>query len=253
MNTPRLIGVLITLALLGSPVNAATVTFAALDPVFLSNANAVPLGTISQQTLFYGPAGVTGVEGASEVTDVPVANQSVGATLSFLSGPVDFILTTNDVPGATFVWNDTEPVVAINPLFAESLSIGDIDNEEDDDFKILFLDDNVYGVNFQVIDNGRFTNELLTVELVNGETFTIDTFSSIVSSTGPSQIDDYGIMSIGSGIRSIVFDEDSFGDDIGLRYIQAATISAVPIPPALWLFGYGLLGLIVIARRKKAA
>jgi hypothetical protein len=29
--------------------------------------------------------------------------------------------------------------------------------------------------------------------------------------------------------------------------------NAVPIPPALWLFGSGLLGLIGIARRKKAA
>jgi len=31
------------------------------------------------------------------------------------------------------------------------------------------------------------------------------------------------------------------------------TMTAVPIPPALWLFGSGLLGLIGIARRKKFA
>lgn len=30
-------------------------------------------------------------------------------------------------------------------------------------------------------------------------------------------------------------------------------ISAVPVPPALWLFGSGLLGLVGIAKRKKAA
>jgi len=29
-------------------------------------------------------------------------------------------------------------------------------------------------------------------------------------------------------------------------------VSQVPIPPAIWLFGFGLLGLIGIARRKKA-
>ena len=29
--------------------------------------------------------------------------------------------------------------------------------------------------------------------------------------------------------------------------------AAIPIPPSLWLFGSGLLGLIGIARRKKAA
>jgi hypothetical protein len=29
-------------------------------------------------------------------------------------------------------------------------------------------------------------------------------------------------------------------------------IQAIPVPPALWLFGSGLLGLVGIARRKKA-
>ena len=33
----------------------------------------------------------------------------------------------------------------------------------------------------------------------------------------------------------------------------AATVPPVPIPPALWLFGSGLIGLAGIARRKKAA
>lgn len=37
-------------------------------------------------------------------------------------------------------------------------------------------------------------------------------------------------------------------DSVSLRLEQ---VSAVPIPPALWLFGSGLLGLIGVARRKK--
>ena len=32
----------------------------------------------------------------------------------------------------------------------------------------------------------------------------------------------------------------------------SATVTAIPIPPAVWLFGSGLLGLVGIARRKKA-
>ncbi|MDX2487444.1 MAG: VPLPA-CTERM sorting domain-containing protein [Gammaproteobacteria bacterium] len=49
--------------------------------------------------------------------------------------------------------------------------------------------------------------------------------------------------------------------DVGLRNSQSAvysiaydnfTITAVPVPAAIWLFGSGLIGLIGIARRKKA-
>jgi len=39
----------------------------------------------------------------------------------------------------------------------------------------------------------------------------------------------------------------------GLAGIQLLQISSVPIPGAVWLFGSGLLGLVGMARRKKAA
>jgi len=42
----------------------------------------------------------------------------------------------------------------------------------------------------------------------------------------------------------------NFDDDTGLT---AASISNVPVPAAVWLFGSGLLGLVGISRRKKAA
>ena len=42
------------------------------------------------------------------------------------------------------------------------------------------------------------------------------------------------------------------GDRIGLGEI-AFSVSEIPIPAAVWLFGSGLLGLIGVARRKKAA
>jgi hypothetical protein len=45
--------------------------------------------------------------------------------------------------------------------------------------------------------------------------------------------------------------QDNIGID-NIRFGQNPP-AAVPIPPALWLFGSGLLGLIGIARRKKAA
>ena len=36
-------------------------------------------------------------------------------------------------------------------------------------------------------------------------------------------------------------------------WFDNVTVGAVPLPPALWLFGSGLLGLIGVARRKNAA
>ena len=35
-------------------------------------------------------------------------------------------------------------------------------------------------------------------------------------------------------------------------YIRTADAAVIPVPAAVWLFGSGLLGLIGIARRKKA-
>jgi len=42
---------------------------------------------------------------------------------------------------------------------------------------------------------------------------------------------------------------DSFLDNISIT----ADVSSVPVPAAVWLFGSGILGLIGVARRKKAA
>jgi hypothetical protein len=42
-------------------------------------------------------------------------------------------------------------------------------------------------------------------------------------------------------------------DNMGAWAVHDGNISAVPVPAAMWLFGSGLLGLIGMARRKKAA
>ena len=38
-----------------------------------------------------------------------------------------------------------------------------------------------------------------------------------------------------------------------MSHITAYSVSAVPVPAAVWLFGSGLIGLVGMARRKKAA
>ncbi len=46
--------------------------------------------------------------------------------------------------------------------------------------------------------------------------------------------------------------DNGFVSNGGGYYIDNVSISSVPIPAAVWLFGSGLLGLVGIARRKKA-
>ena len=67
---------------------------------------------------------------------------------------------------------------------------------------------------------------------------------------------------IAGGFSGLITDEAimsaeitcTFNNDFkcGVYDIQFGTVSPIPIPPAVWLFGSGLLGLIGIARRKKA-
>ena len=43
-----------------------------------------------------------------------------------------------------------------------------------------------------------------------------------------------------------------FSDNVGLDNIQFSQVSAVPVPAAAWLFGSGVLGLVGVARCRKA-
>jgi hypothetical protein len=58
-----------------------------------------------------------------------------------------------------------------------------------------------------------------------------------------------GVAAAGSGVAL----GTQFTVDLGGQLFQGTVTSVVPVPPSVWLFGSGLLGLIGIARRKKAA
>jgi len=67
-----------------------------------------------------------------------------------------------------------------------------------------------------------------------------------IKSTGEVIIDDYNLADA---------DEHAVGgiyDYVAVTWLVARPV-VVPVPPAVWLFGSGLLGLIGVARRKKAA
>lgn len=69
----------------------------------------------------------------------------------------------------------------------------------------------------------------------------VDQTASVLTLSGT------GILS-GNAFESTVVDWDFSGNVTGSSY--SMTVTAVPVPAAVWLFGSGLLGLIGVARRK---
>jgi len=92
-----------------------------------------------------------------------------------------------------------------------------------------FIDQSVF------INNGLDQNAVgsLTFDLVDGMDF------YVVASMGASAQNGFADASNTLTMQ--------FVDDTGL---VAASVSAVPVPAAVWLFGSGLIGLVGIARRK---
>jgi hypothetical protein len=74
---------------------------------------------------------------------------------------------------------------------------------------------------------------------------------------GSFQLFTLTFMTLGTGTSPIgisVFDlGDSIGDPLAVGAINTGSVTVVPVPAAVWLFASGLLGLIGIAKRKKAA
>jgi len=87
-------------------------------------------------------------------------------------------------------------------------------------------------------------------------------FNTFFGAAGDFDIMDINFTAVGSGVSNLALSESSlwvFADDLGGYYgdqitfdpatVQVASVSAVPIPAAVWLFGSGLIGLAGVARR----
>jgi hypothetical protein len=85
---------------------------------------------------------------------------------------------------------------------------------------------------------GSFTLELTSME-VNTQNATL----LLLTGTGTLE---------GAGFDPTPATLSWTGNGPGSLYSWSATVSAVPVPAAVWLFGSGLLGLIGMARRKES-
>jgi hypothetical protein len=118
-------------------------------------------------------------------------------------------------------------------------------------------------------ENESFTNEQITNTVISGPSF-----SGVVHSidfiddplTGPNEALDWDALiwltascdaggGVGATCDAFVDPIVSFADPNHANFYAfnfSSNLPTIPVPPAVWLFGSGLIGLIGIARRKKA-
>jgi len=76
-----------------------------------------------------------------------------------------------------------------------------------------------------------------------------DSFDILSANTIAGEFDLLSLAMLGDGLG---WDVNYILDDFGTDFVRLNVISAVPVPPTVWLFASGLLGLAGIAKRKTA-
>ncbi len=177
---------------------------------------------------------------ADEVTSDPIGNAFIGPVLTFQGSNTgldfDFQVQTLEV-GAGFTWDDNEG----DSDFNDALSVGDIDNFDDDDFRIDFTG-TVTAFGFDLRDNDSSTGESFSVF---GDSGLLGTFSMIPADTGSSFV---GVVTDDGPISHVIFDEDSGSDDIAIRSISFST-NAIPEPGSGSMVSMAMLFALCFRRR----
>ena len=135
-----------------------------------------------------------------------------------------------------------------------------------------------FGVSVSCCDSGNISSIIVSNDITNGPYGTVSTLDaggiwSISLNSGGTILDSLGsvaLLSAGNGLalgsgNLIVLGDINMLDgpgnsggflkeDNGVLFQNAIeySVSAVPVPAAVWLFGSGLLGLVGVARRKKS-
>ena len=187
-----------------------------------------------------------------------ISSNSMATSVWTLSSIVDS--TNGDM------WN-LHMVSSSNTLISENITGVYLDNLSDGLVDLNYLVNNPTVLNYNVVGSAQdmstnysqynYPPNILYVggTFVDAETMT--NFSVFASSSQPlydsaffnhMQIESSGTF-LGYGrIDSDYYAEWTFSNNTVTR----TALSSVPIPAAVWLFGSGLLGLVGVARRKKA-
>ncbi len=179
---------------------------------------------------------------------ITVNNFTVGITLNWQSVNTglsrSFRFTSVGAPFLTYNDNEVGPSTPPDPGFEDAISPGDINNGEDDDWQVEFLDGS------PVTAFGAFIgNNLLNA----GESFSVfDTNDQLIGSTTQDVLVSSGFQFLGvitdQAIGRVFFDEDAGGDDISVRNFRFANAN-IAVPEPATIIGL-LLGFTLVIYRK---
>ncbi len=174
---------------------------------------------------------------------------------------VTLILASTPLSAATVSWSAPTTNVNVNDVFSLNI-IGSGFTTNVDGGGVNFLyDASVLNVMSVSIDESvwDFLPDTGTINNVVGsvDDIMVNAFFNVI--TGDFNVASVTFQAVGTGTTGLLLSESFFnpwavgGSLINPGYIDASvTVSAVPVPAAVWLFGSGLIGLIGLAKRKIA-
>jgi len=213
-----------------------------------STATMVPVITVGRAGTSFGPdklivsnGGTVQIIGSSQGLDIPVLEVAATGTLSGNGTIIGNVL----INGGTVSPGSSPGTLTIDGNYTQGIDsrlIIEIAGLNPGDFDVL--------------------NVLGTATFVAGTTIDLHFINSFAPSTGDvfdfllaevfasdMNLVNFNILGLDSG-----FQFDVGFTDTGTFSMTALNdgISAVPVPAAVWMFGSGLIGMVVMARRKKA-
>lgn len=192
-------------------------------------------------------ASVSGMANAAVVSGIVTSSTCEPSCTFELIAPPSQVGNDNQDTQRLFAFDEQQDVLLTGDLTLDGMTIGTGTRISS---HYVFLDPASTTVQRNVIGSVSFDTPILGVASTTGAMLGSDYLGSPTTTYNSPELrgleseDSY---SFGGSTLNVHLWASTPGD-----YIRVITLSAVPVPAAVWLFGSGLLGLIGVARRRKA-
>lgn len=201
------------------------------------------LNSVSSPEIFLTSS--TNLTSAIEITIEPGFKSFLKNQLTFDSSntglSIDFSLSTVQ-PDAQLLYDDHPYHL---PVWQDSLSIGQINHYEDDDWEINILSNSINAFGFDLVGNHGGDD---SISFFDSQDNLISSFTDLPAPG--DYISFIGVITDDS-ISRIFYDDDSGYDDIAIANFRFQSAAPVPEPSTFLLLGGGLSSLAWYRRKRK--